>query len=107
MSSGRGSPSGSRPANTPVGDKSCRADRINDNPLAMGITPVMPRKANEGRDARAFTFERDAYRDRNIVARLIGWLKARRRAFSRYEKTARNVAGMFLTACIQGYLRDG
>jgi len=46
-------------------------------------------------------FRVQAYRDRNIIERLIGWLKECRRIFSRYEKTAKNFAGMIRTAFIQ------
>lgn len=86
-------------------DKGYRADWIDDYLLALGITPVIPSKANENRDARPVAFDKDAYRDRNIVERLIGWLKECRRVFSRFEKTAKNFAGMIRLAFIQRYLR--
>jgi len=35
---------------------------------------------------------------RNIVERLIGWLKESRRIFSRFEKTAKNFGGMIKMA---------
>lgn len=88
-----------------AGDKGYRADWIDAYLLALGIEPVIPSKANEDRDARAVTFDRDAYRQRNIVERLIGWLKESRRIFSRFEKTAKNFAGMIKMAFIQRYLR--
>jgi len=88
-----------------AGDKGYRADWIDDYLLALGITPVIPSKANECRDARAVAFDREAYRDRNIVERLIGWLKESRRIFSRFEKTAKNYAGMIKMALIHRYLR--
>jgi len=66
---------------------------------------VIPSKENEDRDARACEFDREAYRDRNIVERLIGWLKESRRIFSRFEKTASNYAGMIKMACIRQFLR--
>ena len=55
-----------------AGDKGYRADWIDAYLLALGIEPVIPSKANEDRDARAVTFDREAYRNRNIVERLIG-----------------------------------
>jgi len=39
------------------------------------------------------------------VERLIGWLKESRRISSRFEKTAKNYAGMFKMAFIRRYLR--
>ena len=86
-------------------DKGYRADWIDDYLLDLGIAPVIPSKINEDRDTRPVVFDKDAYRDRNIVERLIGWLKECRRVFSRFEKTAKNFAGMIRLAFIQRYLR--
>ncbi len=88
-----------------AGDKGYRADWIDAYLLALGIQPVIPSKENEDRDARPVAFDRDAYRQRNIVERLIGWLKECRRIFSRFEKTAKNFGGMIKMAFIQRYLR--
>ena len=88
-----------------TGDKGYRADWIDDYLLELGITPVIPSKVNENRDARAAVFDQEIYRRRNIVERLIGWLKECRRVFSRFEKTAKNFAGMIRMARIQRYLR--
>ena len=73
--------------------------------MLTGISPVIPSKENEDRNARPVKFDRDAYRQRNIVERLIGWLKESRRIFSRFEKTAKNFGGMLKMAFIQQYLR--
>ncbi len=88
-----------------VGDKGYRADWIDEYLIDLGITPVIPSKANEDPDARPVPFDRQAYRDRNIVERLIGWLKECRRIFSRFEKTAKNFGGMIKMAFIQRYLK--
>lgn len=88
-----------------AGDKGYRADWIDAYLLALDIAPVIPSKTNEDRKARAVTFDGEAYRDRNIVERLIGWLKECRRIFSRFEKTAKNFGGMIRMAFIQRYLR--
>ena len=66
---------------------------------------MIPSKVNEDRDARAVKFDKAAYHDRNIIERLIGWLKECRRVFSRFEKTAKNFAGMIKMAFIQRYLK--
>lgn len=87
-----------------AGDKGYRADWIDEYLIALGINPVIPSKANEDRDARLVEFDRDAYRRRNIVERLIGWLKEARRIFSRFEKTAKNFGGMMKMAFIHRYL---
>jgi len=88
-----------------AGDKGYRADWIDEYLLELGIRPVIPSKSNEDRDQRPVAFDREAYRDRNIVERLIGWLKECRRVFSRFEKTAKNFGGMIKLAFIQQYLK--
>lgn len=88
-----------------AGDKGYRADWIDAFLLDMGIQPVIPSKTNEDREARGVDFNGDAYRRRNIIERLIGWLKESRRIFSRFEKTAKNYAGMLKIAFIHRYLR--
>jgi len=88
-----------------AGDKGYRADWIDDYLLELEIRPVIPSKENQDRDARPVAFDRDQYRRRNIVERLIGWLKESRRVFSRFEKTARNFVGMIKMAFIHRYLR--
>ena len=90
---------------TLAGDKGYRADWIDNQLLDLGITPVIPSKSNENQDARPVPFNKEAYRDRNIVERLIGWLKESRRIFSRFEKTAKNFAGMIKLGFIRRYLR--
>ncbi len=86
------------------GDKGYRADWIDQYLLELGIEPVIPSKENEDRDARPVAFDKTAYRKRNIVERLIGWLKESRRIFSRFEKTAKNFGGMLTLAFIRQYM---
>ena len=88
-----------------AGDKGYRADWIDEMFLEMGVTPVIPSKKNEDRDARPINFNKEQYRQRNIVERLIGWLKECRSVFARYEKTAINYGGMIKMAFIQRYLK--
>ena len=82
-----------------------RTSKLNPPLLNLEIEPVIPSKANEDPDARPIIFDEEAYRQRNIVERLIGWLKESRRIFSRFEKTAKNFAGMIKMAFIHRYLR--
>ncbi len=88
-----------------AGDKGYRADWIDEYLVDLEIRPVIPSKANEERDTRSVVFDKEAYRDRNIVERLIGWLKEYRRVLTRFEKTAVNFVGMIRMAFIQRYLR--
>lgn len=88
-----------------AGDKGYRADWIDEYLLALEIDPVIPSKANEHRDERPVEFDPDAYRDRNIIERLIGWLKECRRVLTRFDKTAKNFGGFIKMAFIQRYFR--
>lgn len=87
------------------GDKGYRAEWIDEALLELDIQPVIPSKENQDRETRLVEFDRDAYRRRNIIERLIGWLKECRRVFSRFEKTATNFGGMIKMAFIERYLR--
>ena len=87
-----------------AGDKGYRADWIDEYLIALEIKPVIPSKENEDRHARPVEFDRDAYKQRNIVERLIGWLKESRRIFSRFEKTAKNFGAFIKMAFINRYL---
>ena len=86
------------------GDKGYRAEWIDEYLLDLGISPVIPSKENEDRTARRVEFDKETYRRRNIIERLIGWLKESRRIFSRFEKTAKNFGGMITLAFIRQYL---
>ena len=88
-----------------AGDKGYRAEWIDQMLLDPGVTPVIPSKSNEDRSARKVTFDKESYRKRNIVERLIGWLKECRAVFARFDKTAINYAGMVKMAMIQRSLR--
>jgi transposase len=88
-----------------AGDKGYRADWIDEFLLELEIKPVIPSKENEDRSARPVGFDREAYRRRNVVERLIGWLKECRRVMTRFEKSAKNFGGMIKMAFIQRYLR--
>ena len=92
----------------PIGgacEKGYRAELIDADLIDLGSRPGITSKASDEDDARAIAFDREAYRDRNIVERLIGWLKESRRIFSRFEKTAINYGGMIKMAFIRRYLR--
>ena len=88
-----------------AGDKGYRADWIDAMLLEIGVKPVIPSRVHEHHDARPVKFNKRNYRRRNIIERLIGWLKESRAVFSRFEKTAINYAGMIKMACIRRYLK--
>jgi transposase len=88
-----------------AGDLAYRAERIDSWLIDRDILPVVPQKGDKANDDDHPGFDRQLYRRRNIIERLIGWLKECRRVFSRFEKTAINYAGMLKLAIIQRYLR--
>ena len=88
-----------------AGDKAYRADWIDNYLLDLGMQPVIPSKDNELHDARPVEFNREVYKQRSIIENLIGWLKESRRILTRFEKTAKNFAGMIKAAIIRRYLR--
>ena len=78
-----------------------RRDWIDTCLMGLGISPVIPSKSNEDRKARQVSFSSESYRKRNIIERVIGWIKENRRVFSRFEKTAKNFGGMIKMAFIR------
>lgn len=86
------------------GDKAYSSNGIRDWCDNHGILPVIPTRSNEQpRD----DFDKDRYRDRNIIERTIGWLKECRRVLTRFEKYAVHYAGMISLAIIQRLLPSG
>lgn len=71
---------------------------------AHGIKPVIAHRKNESGRTDA-SFDREAYRDRNVIERCIGWMKEHRRIATRYEKLATNYLGMLKLGMIGQYLK--
>ena len=90
----------SKPDNI-AGDKAYSCSRIRDWLARRGIGDVIPTKENE---MRRKDFDKDAYRNRNIVERCIGWLKECRRIATRFEKLAIHYMGMLKFAMILRYM---
>jgi transposase len=86
-----------------AGDKGYDAQWIRDWLEAEGIEPVIPHRGTETTTPDA-DFDRQLYRHRNVIERLVGRLKECRRIFSRYEKTATNYLGMIKMSFIRYYL---
>ena len=65
-----------------AGDKAYSSAKVRRYLCRRGIGAVIPRKPNERRNGR---FDRQAYRERNVVERLINRLKRPRRVAMYYE----------------------
>jgi transposase len=78
-----------------AGDKGYSSPPIRRYLKERKIGVVIPTKADEVPDP---TFDREAYRERNVVERLINRLKQWRRIATRYEKRAANYLAMLTLA---------
>jgi transposase len=67
----------------------------------LGIRITIARRSNEHRGG---AFDREIYRTRNLVERLINRLKRFRRVATRYEKLAENYRAMLTIAAIKLWL---
>ena len=83
-----------------AGDKGYSGRRIRRYLRRRGIGVVIARQKRE----RRVRFDKDAYRMRNVVERLINRLKQFRRIATRYEKRAVNYLAMLTIAAITLWL---
>ena len=93
-----------RPRHRPgriVGDKGYSSRRIRRWLRQHGIRHTIPHKRNE---RRCGPFDRELYRERNQVERLINRLKQFRRVATRYEKRAANYLAMVIIAALLMWL---
>jgi transposase len=79
-----------------AGDKGCSSRKIRRYLRRRHIGVVIPHKNRERRGR----FDKAAYRQRNVVERLINRLKQFRRVATRYEKRAVNYLAMLTIAAI-------
>ena len=82
------------PAGAPrrvAGDKGYSSPTARQRIRRRGIRPVIPTTKNQPRQP---DFDREAYRERNRIERLINRLKQFRRIATRYEKRAINYLAM-------------
>ena len=80
-----------------VADKGYSSGKIRRYLRRRGIRMTIPHKQNERRTG---PFDREKYRERNRVERLINRLKQFRRVATRYEKRAVNYKAMLTLAAI-------
>lgn len=80
-----------------VGDKGYSSGEIRHYARAHGIRITIPRKENE---CRKGPFDREIYRQRNRVERLVNRFKQWRRLATRYEKRGENYRALWMIAAI-------
>ena len=94
-----------RPRTRPAalaGDKGYSFPTVRHYLRARGIQAVIPTRSNQRANPQ---FDRGRYRERNIIERVVGWLKESRRLATRYEKLAVNFLAMVKLAMFQRCLR--
>lgn len=78
-----------------VGDKGYSSGKIRRYARQHGIRITIPRRCNEHRSG---PFDKELYRQRNRVERLINRLKHCRRLATRYDKRAENYRAFWIIA---------
>lgn len=81
-----------------AGDKGYSSGKVRTWIAALDVVPT---KTNETRNEN---FDKDLYRERNVVERCFGWLKECRRVATRYEKLAVHFLAMVKIAMIRRLL---
>jgi transposase len=80
-----------------IADKGYDSDAFIEAIQAKNAEPVIPPRSNR---TRKRSYDKEAYKDRNVVERLMNAIKQCRRVATRYEKTARNFLGFVQLAAI-------
>ena len=86
---------------TIAGDKGYNVEWIREALRIRRIRAVIPRRVPRPHES----FDREAYRQRNIVERCIGWLKESRRGFSRFDKLAGSYLAFVKLAVLRRLLK--
>jgi transposase len=98
---------------TVAGDKGYSYRRVREWLRRKSIRAVIPEREDQKKNRRKKgsaggrppKFDRESYRKRNIVERVVGWLKECRRIAMRFEKLAVNYAAMIKLAMIRLIVR--
>ena len=84
-----------------LADKGYDADAFRDALVAEGIEPVIPPKRNR---KVAIDYDRELYKQRNLIERMFNKLKNWRRVATRYDKSAESFLGFVSIAAIKLWL---
>lgn len=86
-----------------VADKGYDSDALRHYCTRYGMRPIIPqcRMHRRPKLGPPHQFDRPKYRQRNVVERLFGWLKGKRRLSTRYDKQAMSFKAMVALACIE------
>jgi transposase len=84
-----------------AGDKGYSYPHIRRWMKRHGIQPVIPTRRNQVSEKN---FDKETYKKRNIIERVVGWFKECRRLGTRYEKLAVNYVAFWMVAMIDKLL---
>lgn len=84
-------------ANKVIADKAYDSNALLEQIYSREAEPVIPPCSNRNEERE---YDKEAYKDRNVVERFINGIKQCRRIATRYEKTARNFLGFLTFASI-------
>ena len=90
-----------------AGDKAYDSQPLRNELRSRGTRPVLAHRRNRQRQypARAKHFDKQTYRRRNVVERMIRRLKEFRRIATRYEKLATNFLAMIMLGIIRIWMK--
>lgn len=89
-----------------AGDRGLSVPRVRAGLAEREVADVIPYRKDElARMDEAPAFDRETYKRRNAVERLVGWLKEFRRVATRYEKLAVHYLAIVQIAMTRLYLR--
>ncbi len=91
-----------------AGDKAYDGEPLRAELRRRHVRPVIAHRhlPDGSYPARARFFDKEAYRGRNVVERMIGRLKEFRRIATRYEKLVPNFMGMILLGFVRVWMKD-
>ena len=88
------------------GDRAYSAPRIRSWLRERGVADVIPHRKDElDRMDEPPPFDKETYRKRNAVERLVGWLKETRAVATRSDKLAQSYLGMVQLAMVRLLLK--
>ena len=93
---------------TVAGDKGYDGKASRETIKAHGSKPLIPRrKLKDGSYSdQAEDFDKELYKKRNVVERLIGRLKEHRRIAMRYDKSAESFKAFVILGCVRIWLQN-
>lgn len=84
-----------------IADKGYDAEHLRKYCDRHQILSVIPKRSmnRKPRPGRPREFDKSTYQQRNVIERVFGWLKEKRRIGTRYEKLATSFSAMITVAC--------